>query len=166
MKSMVPKNGDSLVVTCPNGKLMEKRDSSPYGKGMFRVICDVCETAVPKKTPFMHCSRKHCLKHVNGYDLCLSCAEARRQTQDRNVPNCECGQTMNAIMSFAAYSSAVDLSCNVCSASINGVVWHCPKKFCDAHARGFDLCLDCGKTQAAKKSGIMGWLASAYPAAR
>merc|ERR1712176_584718 len=107
---------------------MTKLDVSPYGKGMFKVICDVCETSVAKNVPFMHCSRTQCLKHAKGYDLCLSCAEARRQTQNMTIPYCDCGTAMNAIMSFAAYSRAVDLGCNVCSASINGVVWHCPKK--------------------------------------
>merc|ERR1719474_178078 len=165
VKSFEGNNGSgSLTIMCPNGKAMDKLTSSPYGKGLLRVICDVCDIHISKNTAFMHCSRmkNKCLKHVNGYDLCLACAEARRLTQDMAVPYCNCGQSMNAMMSFSAYGQAIQISCNVCSAAVNGPVWHCPKNFNDAHPKGFDLCLDCGKTYAGKKGGgIIGWLASA-----
>ena len=92
--------------------------------------------------------------------MCLSCSEARKQTQNLKQPGCDCGGKLVAIMSFNAYSHTTKLSCNVCTAVIEGVVWHCQKKYHKAHEQGFDLCINCGQTYQPKKAGIMSWLTS------
>eukprot|EP00488_Nonionellina_sp_1-RS-2012_P000359 TRINITY_DN11022_c0_g1_i1.p1 TRINITY_DN11022_c0_g1~~TRINITY_DN11022_c0_g1_i1.p1 ORF type:complete len:135 (-),score=22.26 TRINITY_DN11022_c0_g1_i1:75-479(-) len=105
------------------GKGLIKRDGNPYSSNnsQWNAICNVCESKVLSGTQFWHCSSKRTMQHLDGYDLCLSCGEARRQTMNLNTPTCGCGSKLVAMMSFTAYGAGV--LCNVFRGSVNGVVW-------------------------------------------
>ena len=156
----------NYVVSCICGKGMMKISHNPYGKlnqsvNNFSAICDICGSKIMQNIEFFHCPAKGVTTHIGGYDLCLSCSEARQQTQNLNTPSCECGNKMVAIMSFNAYKEVNGVSCNICGGRVDGAIWHCTKKYTKAHESGFDLCINCGKNYAPKsKSGIMGWLTS------
>eukprot|EP00483_Globobulimina_turgida_P008139 UN08155 len=138
---------------------MIKINSNPYNHQDKNVsaICNICGNNVLSGIECYHCPAKRCTKHMDGYDLCLACGEARQQTQNLTQPSCDCGSKLKAMMSFNAYPNTNRVSCNVCSAVVDGAVWHCPKKYAKAHERGFDLCINCGKTYVGKKAGLMSW---------
>eukprot|EP01083_Nonionella_stella_P012964 36615_1 len=95
----------NYVVGCICGKGMVKTNSNPYNSNNkeLNAICNICENRILTTTEFFHCPSKRCTKHLDGYDLCLACGEARQQTQNLNQPTCDCGNKLFAIMSFNAY---------------------------------------------------------------
>ena len=151
---------NKCVVECLCSKRMIKMNANPYNANNsdMNAICNICDNQILSGTEFYHCLSGRGMAHLSGYDLCLSCGAAREQTQQMTAPTCSCGIKMVAIMSFNAYSNSMGVSCNVCNASVDGAIWHCPKQRNEVHPSGFDLCLNCGKTYVGKKSGIMGWL--------
>eukprot|EP01084_Bolivina_argentea_P303135 523300_1 len=144
--------GQRDAIGCVCGKGLMKTKDCVYNNGNkdWNSICNVCENKVLKGVEFWHCpAMRMTRQHLDGYDLCLSCGEARRQTQDGHTPTCDCGSKLVAMMSFNVYAQATGVRCNVCASVTNGAIWHCPKNYNKTHERGFDLCISCGKTYSA-----------------
>eukprot|EP01084_Bolivina_argentea_P060144 109894_1 len=137
-KNEIGKIRKNYAISCMCGKGMVKIKHNPYRQGQTETncLCNICDREVLKGIEFYHCAAKQCAKHMGGYDLCLACAEARKQTQNLERPSCICGNKMDAIMSFDAYPNSTRVRCNGCQQSANGVVWHCIKGYNKAHEGG------------------------------
>lgn len=91
---------------CKCGRELEETTvSRAYPSGLNGISCSSCECTLTNA--MFHCPGNSNMQHLNGFDLCLECGEARIETQDLQSPICPgCGKKMVAIFARNAYSFA------------------------------------------------------------
>jgi len=150
-----PKQANPVLCRC--GKELEEVVASQLYNGA-PIACNYCGNVIPDHKVVFHCRVQYSIQHLQGFDLCLNCSEARRITQHIGHPKCECGKELVSLFSSDAYGNDSVVACNECGCAIESdkALFHCPKNKNKPHMQGYDLCLSCGKKEA-QKSAKKGW---------
>ena len=133
-------------ILCKCGRDLTEMDATKVYNGNSAICCDGCGNDIDRSHKVYHCNATYVLSHLQGYDLCVKCAFARKKTQHLGDLKCDiCNKNLIATHGVDVYGAHSTVICDKCRKNVgkDSVIFHCEKGKSKLHPGGFDVCVEC-----------------------